>query len=67
MIAQQYVQEFGKLAKTNNTVIMPSEVSNVNQMVTQAMTIFKTINASAVAYNSEPKQIEINNNNQNAK
>ena len=35
MVAQQYVEEFGKLAKVNNTVIMPSDVSNVNQMVTQ--------------------------------
>lgn len=34
-LAQQYVNEFGKLAKTNNTVIMPSDLSNVNSMVTQ--------------------------------
>jgi hypothetical protein len=35
MIAQQYVQEFGNLAKTNNTIILPNDVSNVNQLVTQ--------------------------------
>jgi hypothetical protein len=34
-LAQQYVNEFGKLAKTNNTIIMPSDLSSVNQMVTQ--------------------------------
>ena len=34
-LAQQYVNEFGKLAKTNNTVIMPADVSNINQMVVQ--------------------------------
>jgi len=35
MIAQQYVQEFGNLAKTNNTIILPNDVSNVNQLLTQ--------------------------------
>ncbi|CAF0898349.1 unnamed protein product [Brachionus calyciflorus] len=43
-LAQQYVSEFGKLAKTNNTVIMPSDVSNVNSMVTQAISIYKALN-----------------------
>ena len=40
MIAQQYVQEFGNLAKTNNTIILPNDVSNVNQLVTQVY-VFK--------------------------
>lgn len=44
MIAQQYVQEFGNLAKTNNTIILPNDVSNVNQLVTQAFSIYKTLN-----------------------
>ncbi|RNA16761.1 stomatin mitochondrial [Brachionus plicatilis] len=43
-LAQQYVNEFGKLAKTNNTVIMPGDISNVNSMVTQALSIYKTLN-----------------------
>lgn len=43
-LAQQYVNEFGKLAKTNNTVILQSDVSNVNNMVTQALSIYKSIN-----------------------
>jgi hypothetical protein len=46
LIAQQYINEFGKLAKENNTVIMPSDVSNVNQMVTQAMSIYNSLNLS---------------------
>jgi len=44
MLAQQYVKEFGNLAKVNNTVIMPADVSNVNSMVTQALSIYKAIN-----------------------
>lgn len=43
-LAQQYVEEFGKLAKTNNTVIMPADVSNVNSMVVQALSIYKNLN-----------------------
>jgi hypothetical protein len=35
MIAQQYFQEFGNLGKTNNTIILPNDVSNVNQLLTQ--------------------------------
>ncbi len=40
-MAQQYVDEFGKLAKTNNTIIMPAEVSNVNSMIVQVRLSFK--------------------------
>merc|ERR1719245_1036355 len=43
-LAQQYVEEFGNLAKTNNTVIMPADVSNVNSMVVQALSIYKNLN-----------------------
>lgn len=43
-LAQQYVENFGNLAKTNNTIIMPADVSNVNNMVVQAMSIYKKMN-----------------------
>ncbi len=32
-VAEQYVKEFGKLAKTNNTLIIPSNISDVGGMV----------------------------------
>ncbi|MDF1659154.1 MAG: paraslipin [Verrucomicrobiales bacterium] len=32
-IAEQYVEEFGKLAKTNNTLIIPNNLSDVGGMV----------------------------------
>ena len=41
-LAQQYVDEFGKLAKTNNTIIMPADVSNVNSMIVQVKFSFKS-------------------------
>lgn len=34
-IAEQYVKAFNKLAKHNNTLILPSNVSDVSSMVTQ--------------------------------
>lgn len=38
-VAEQYITEFGKLAKTNNTVIIPSNLSDVSGLIATAMTI----------------------------
>ncbi len=32
-VAEQYVREFGKLAKTNNTMILPAELTNIGAAV----------------------------------
>jgi regulator of protease activity HflC (stomatin/prohibitin superfamily) len=40
-VAEQYIQRFGDLAKTTNTVILPASVSDVASMVTTAMTIIR--------------------------
>ncbi|MFP4315086.1 MAG: SPFH domain-containing protein [Desulfovibrionales bacterium] len=37
-VAEQYVKEFGQLAKTSNTLVIPNSVSDVASMVTTAMT-----------------------------
>lgn len=42
-IAEQYVHAFDKLAKTNNTLILPSNVGDVSSFVAQAMTIYKHV------------------------
>ncbi|XP_022328899.2 stomatin-like protein stl-1 [Crassostrea virginica] len=42
-IAEQYVDAFGKLAKTNNTMILPANSGDVGGMVAQAMTVYKNI------------------------
>ena len=34
-VAEQYVSAFGNLAKTNNTVILPSNTGDVSSMVAQ--------------------------------
>ncbi len=38
-IAEQYLQEFGKLAKTNNSVIIPSNLSDIAGMIAAAKTV----------------------------
>jgi regulator of protease activity HflC (stomatin/prohibitin superfamily) len=40
-VAEQYIKEFGKLAKTNNTVIIPSTLSDVGGMVGAVTSLIK--------------------------
>ncbi len=41
-VAEQYVKQFGELAKAGNTVVLPANVADVASMVTLAMKVFKT-------------------------
>lgn len=42
-IAEQYVQAFNKLARTNNTLIIPANAGDVSSLVAQAMTIYNKV------------------------
>lgn len=42
-MAEQYVGAFNKLARTNNTLILPSNVGDVSSLVGQAFSIYNTI------------------------
>lgn len=42
-VAEQYVSAFEKLAKTNNTILLPSDTGNAGSMVAQALTIFDSL------------------------
>lgn len=44
-IAEQYVKAFNELAKTNNTLIVPSDASNISSVVTQALAIYKKVDS----------------------
>jgi hypothetical protein len=44
-IAQQYVEAFSNLAKTNNTLIIPSNVSDVAGIIATAMTVLERTKA----------------------
>jgi regulator of protease activity HflC (stomatin/prohibitin superfamily) len=41
-VAEQYVAAFGNLAKTNNTLIVPSNLADLATLVTTATTMFKS-------------------------
>lgn len=42
-VAENYVKAFGNLAKSSNTLMLPSNVGDIPSMVTQAMTIYKKL------------------------
>ncbi len=44
-VAENLVEQFGKLAKTNNTLILPANFSDMGSMVAAAMTVIKSQNA----------------------
>jgi regulator of protease activity HflC (stomatin/prohibitin superfamily) len=41
-VAEQYVEQFGNLAKVNNTVILPATLSDVGSMIAAAMNVLRT-------------------------
>ncbi len=40
-VAEQYISEFGNLAKTNNTIIIPTDLSDIAGMIKSATTVIK--------------------------
>jgi regulator of protease activity HflC (stomatin/prohibitin superfamily) len=40
-VAEQYVQQFGHLARTTNTVVLPATLSDVGSMIALAMNVLK--------------------------
>ena len=47
-MAENYVKAFGSLAKSSNTVLLPSNPGDVSGMVTQAMAIYKKLDTMEV-------------------
>jgi regulator of protease activity HflC (stomatin/prohibitin superfamily) len=44
-VAEQYVEQFGHLAKTNNTLIVPATLTDVSGMIAAAMKVFGAVSA----------------------
>jgi regulator of protease activity HflC (stomatin/prohibitin superfamily) len=42
-VAEQYVEQFGKLAKATNTLIIPATLSDVSGMIAAAMKVFGSV------------------------
>ena len=45
-VAEQYIDAFSKLAKENNSVIVPSNMGDPGSMIAQALAIFKNVGKS---------------------
>ncbi len=45
-VAEQYITQFGELAKTSNTLVLPATISDVGSMVALAMNAMKQTGAS---------------------
>lgn len=43
-IAQEYIKEFGKIAKETNTVVLPSNLGDLSGMMAAGLGIFKSMN-----------------------
>ncbi|OXU19051.1 hypothetical protein TSAR_001366 [Trichomalopsis sarcophagae] len=53
-VAEQYIHAFDKLAKTNNTVIIPKNVGDISSFVAQALSIYKHV----LPENGSPQQAQ---------
>lgn len=53
-IAEEYVHAFNKLARTNNTLILPSNVGDVTSLVGHAMSIYKAVSSHNNNNNNSP-------------
>ncbi|MGD2169350.1 MAG: stomatin-like protein [Chlamydiota bacterium] len=42
-LAEQYLIEFGKMAKTNNTMIIPSNMSDISSVISTATSIYQSV------------------------
>lgn len=45
-VAEQYIQEFGNLAKTNNTMIIPSNMADLSSLIATATQVIKKTKGS---------------------
>ena len=41
-VAEQYLAQFGNLAKTGNSLIIPSNLADVGSMIASAMTVIQS-------------------------
>ncbi|MEN9391058.1 MAG: hypothetical protein RL017_355, partial [Pseudomonadota bacterium] len=41
-LAEQYISQFGNLAKTNNTIILPTDLANISGFIASALATIKT-------------------------
>jgi len=52
-VAEKYVEAFSKLAKENNTMIVPASVSDASGVIATAMSVINKTNASNAAVTNQ--------------
>jgi len=55
-VAEQYINEFGNLAKENNTMIIPTDLANMGGMVATATEIIKSVSTAPGAKTGNPSK-----------
>ena len=53
-VAEQYIQEFGKLAKAGNTLILPANLTDVGSLIATAMTVIRKQSGGTATYPDFP-------------
>lgn len=46
-IAQDYIKEFGKLAKESNTIVLPSNLGDMGQFMASGLSIYESLNKTS--------------------
>jgi len=54
-VAEQYIDEFGNLAKENNTMIIPADLANMSGMVATATEIIKNTSTKPTTKKAKPR------------
>ncbi|HBN26192.1 MAG TPA: paraslipin [Desulfobacteraceae bacterium] len=54
-VAEKYISEFGKLAKENNTMIIPANMGDVSSIVATAMSVLDQAKQAAPQIKSQPE------------
>lgn len=60
-VAEQYVHAFNKLARTNNTLILPTNVGDISSLVGHAMSIYSTISKNNDNNKNSPNESNSSN------
>lgn len=61
LIAEQYVRAFSNLARTNNTLIIPQDASDINKMVAQAFSVYKSMSNRQPPNGQAQQPLELDN------
>lgn len=56
-IAQEYIKEFGRIAKETNTVVLPSNLSDINGLMAAGLSIFQSMPKS-YAHTTQPEALK---------